>query len=91
MRVEGEVVGFELFRGLGVGRIVEENGAEDGLLGVYVRRQSGVEGQIGDPGHIPLHILRGSSNTATGCGACSGTRAATLARPIVVVQDTSKD
>jgi hypothetical protein len=32
--------------------------------------------QIGDPGHIPLRILRGSSNTAIGCGASVKTRAA---------------
>ena len=43
MRVEGEVVGFELFRGFGVGGVVQQDGAEDGLFGVDVRGQSGVE------------------------------------------------
>ena len=43
VRVEREVVGFELFRGLGVGGIVQQDGAEDGLLGVDVRGQAGIE------------------------------------------------
>ena len=91
MRVEREVVGFEVFGGLGVGRVVQQDGAEDGLLGVDIRGQSGVESEIGDRGHVLLHILRGGSNTATGCDAGSGTRAPSPAYPIVVVQDTSKD
>ena len=43
MRVEREVVGLEPFGGLGVGRVVEQDGAEDGLFGVDVRGQAGVE------------------------------------------------
>ncbi len=43
MRVEGEVIGFELFGGLGVGGIVQQDGAENGLFGVNVRGQSGFE------------------------------------------------
>ena len=39
MRVERKVVRFELFCGFGVGRIVQQDGAEDGLLGVDVRGQ----------------------------------------------------
>jgi hypothetical protein len=37
---------------LGVGGIVQQNCAQDGFFGVDVRRQSGVEPQIGDGGHI---------------------------------------
>ena len=44
--------GFELLGGLGVGRIVEQDGAEDGLFGVDVRGQAGVQSEIGDGGHI---------------------------------------
>jgi hypothetical protein len=52
MRVEGEVVGCELFGGLGVRGIVQQDGAQDGLFGVDVRGQSGFQGEIGDGGHI---------------------------------------
>ena len=44
--------GVELFGGLGVGGIVEQDGAEDGFFGVDVRGQAGVEGEIGDGGHV---------------------------------------
>ena len=43
---------FELLGGLGVGGIVQQDGAENGLFGVDVCGQSGVEGQVGDGGHI---------------------------------------
>ena len=52
MRVQGKVVRLELLGGLGVGRVVQQDGAQNGLFGVYVRRQSGIEGQVGDGGHI---------------------------------------
>ena len=52
MRVEGEVVRFELFRGLGVGGVVQQDGAEDGFFGVDIGGQSGVKRQVGDGGHI---------------------------------------
>jgi hypothetical protein len=42
----------ELFGGLGVGGVVQQDGAEDGLLGVHIGRQSGVESQVGKGGHI---------------------------------------
>ena len=40
MRVEREVVGLELLGGFGVGGIVEQDGAEDGLFGVDIRGQA---------------------------------------------------
>ena len=43
VRVEREVVGLELLGGLGVRGVVEQDGAEDGLFGVDIRGQSGVE------------------------------------------------
>ena len=43
VRVEREVVGLEPLGRLGVRGIVEQNGAEDGLFGVDVRWQAGVE------------------------------------------------
>ena len=52
MRVEGEVVGFEFFGGFGVGGIVQQDGTEDGLFGVYVCGESSVEAEVGDGGHI---------------------------------------
>ncbi len=52
MRVQGEVVGCQLFGGLGVGGIVQQDGAQDGLFGVDVRGQSGFQSEIGDGGHI---------------------------------------
>ena len=52
MRVEREIVGLELFRGLGVGGVVQQDRAENRLFGVDVRRQSGVETEVGDRGHI---------------------------------------
>ena len=52
MRVEREIVRLELFGGLGVGRIIQQDGAKNRLFGVDVRRQSGIESQIGDRGHI---------------------------------------
>jgi hypothetical protein len=51
MRVEREIVGFELFGGLGVGGVVQQDGAQDGLFGVDIRGQSGVESEVGDGGH----------------------------------------
>ncbi len=42
---------FELFGSLGVGGVVEQDGAEDGLFGIDIGRQSGVKRQIGDGGH----------------------------------------
>ena len=52
MRVEREVVGLEDFGGLGVGGVVEQDGAQDGLFRVEVRGQSGFQGEVGDGGHI---------------------------------------
>ena len=52
MRVEREVVGVELFRSLGVGSVVQQDGAEDGFLGVDVGGQTGVEREVGDGGHF---------------------------------------
>ena len=52
MRVEGKIVGLELFGGLGVGGIVQQDRAEDGLFGVDIRGQPGYPGEIGDGGHI---------------------------------------
>ena len=52
VRVEREVVCLELFGSLGVGRIVEQDGAEDGFFGVYIRGQAGIESEVGQGGHI---------------------------------------
>jgi len=52
MRVEREVIGFEFFGGFGVGRIVQQDGSEDGLFGVYVCGQPGIKPEIGNGGHI---------------------------------------
>ena len=43
VRVERKVVGLEAFGGLGVRGVVEQDGAENGLFGVDIRRQPGVE------------------------------------------------
>ena len=51
MGVEGKIVRFDLFGGFGVGGIVEQNGAEDGLFGVDVRGHSGIESEVWDGGH----------------------------------------
>jgi len=51
VRVEGEIVFCEFFGGLGVGGVVQQDGAENGPLGIHVGRQAGVESQIGDGGH----------------------------------------
>ena len=45
--IEGEIVGLDRFGGFGVGGVIEQDGAEDGALGVEVGRQAGVEGKIG--------------------------------------------
>ena len=42
----------ELFGSLGVGSVVQQDGAEDGLLGIDIGRQPGVESEIGEGGHI---------------------------------------
>ena len=52
MRVERKIVRLQLFGSLGVGGIVQQNGAKNRLFGVDVRGQSGVKGKIGDRGHI---------------------------------------
>ena len=52
MRVEGKIVGFELFGGLGVGGVVQQDGAENGFFGFDVGGQAGVESQVGKGGHI---------------------------------------
>ena len=52
MRIEGEIVLGELFGGLGVGGIVQQNRAQDGLFGKDIRRQAGIARQVGDRGHI---------------------------------------
>ena len=52
MRVERKIVLRELFSGLGMGGIVQQNRAQDGLLGKDIRRQSGIARQVGDRGHI---------------------------------------
>src|SRR6185437_11725090 len=46
MRVEGEVFGTELFGGLVEGVVVEQNGAEDGALGVNRCGQAALEGDV---------------------------------------------
>ena len=43
MRVEREIFGIELFGSLGVGRVVQQNGAQNRLFGIDIRRQPGVE------------------------------------------------
>jgi hypothetical protein len=40
VRVEREVVGGELFFGLGEGLVFKQDGAEDGAFGVDVRREA---------------------------------------------------
>ena len=52
MRVEREVVGLEGFGGLGVGGVIEQDRAQDGLFRVDIRGQSGIEGEVGDGGHL---------------------------------------
>ena len=52
MRVQRKVFRLQLFRRLGVGGIVQQNRAENRLFRVDVRRQSGIEAEIGDGGHI---------------------------------------
>ena len=51
MRVEREVVGLDGFGGLGVGGVIEQDRAQDGLFRVDVRGQSGIESEVGDGGH----------------------------------------
>ena len=43
MGVEREVFGVELFGGLGVGGVVEQDGAEDGFFGLDVGGHAGIE------------------------------------------------
>ena len=52
MRVEREIVGLDVFGGLGVGSVIEQDRAQDGLFRVKVRGQSGIQGQVGDRGHL---------------------------------------
>src|SRR6185312_8607676 len=52
VRVEREIVGAEKLCSLRVGRIIEQNGAENGPLSFYAGRQSAVESVIGS-GHLP--------------------------------------
>jgi len=52
MRVERKVVGLELLGSLGMRGVVQQDRAQDGLLRVDIRRQPGVEREIGDRGHI---------------------------------------
>ena len=40
MRVERKIVGSEVLGGLVVGKVVDENRAQDGALGLDIRRQS---------------------------------------------------
>ena len=51
MRVERKVVGLEGFSGLGVGCVVEQDRAQNGLLRIQIRGQAGFKGEIGDGGH----------------------------------------
>ena len=57
--------------GLGVGGVVEQDCAQDGLLRVHVRGQSGIEREVGDGGHTKEFRpnLRGKSlvNRQSGC------------------------
>ncbi len=43
VRVEREIVGLDPLGGLGMGGVVQQNGAEDGLFGINISRQSGVK------------------------------------------------
>jgi hypothetical protein len=53
VRVEREIVWLDFFRGFGVSRVVEQDRAQDGLLGVDVGGQSGVEApEIRNGGHV---------------------------------------
>ncbi len=51
MRIEREVVWLEGFSGLGVGGVVKQDGAQDGLFRVEVCGQAGFESEVGDGGH----------------------------------------
>ncbi len=52
VRVERKIVRVDLLGGFRVRRIVQQNGAENGLLGVDIGGQSGVEArQVGNGGH----------------------------------------
>ena len=51
MRVERKIVGTDVFGGLGVGGVIQQDRAQDGLLRVDVRGQSGIQSEIGDGGH----------------------------------------
>ena len=51
MRVEREIVGLEGFGGLGVGGVIEQDCAEDGLFRIQIRGQAGFEGEVGDSRH----------------------------------------
>ena len=52
MRVEREIVGLDVFGGLGVGSVIEQDRAQDGLFRVDIRGQSGIESEVGDGGHL---------------------------------------
>ena len=72
MRVEREVVGLENFGGLGVGGIVEQDRAQDGLFRVKIRGQAGFEGEVGDGGHIKEFEASGGGGQARITGRISG-------------------
>ena len=44
MRVESEIVGLDVFGGLCMGGVIEQNCAQDGPFRVEVRGQSGIQG-----------------------------------------------
>jgi hypothetical protein len=50
-----------------VGGIVQQDGTEDGLFGVYVCGESSVEAEVGDGGHI-------SRKSRPGAGCAEGGR-----------------
>src|SRR5208337_3068322 len=52
MRVERKIVRRDVFGGLCVGSVIEQDRAQDGLFRVEVRGQSGIQGQVGDRGHL---------------------------------------
>ncbi len=51
MRVERKIVRPDVFGGLGVGSVIEQDRAQDGLFRVDIRGQSGIESEVGDRGH----------------------------------------
>jgi hypothetical protein len=77
--------GFDVFSGLGVGGVVEQDGAQDGLFRVEVRGQSGFEGQVGNRGHLKIELEantvdRTSLKSSAECGINS--RNLHLGRPL---------